>query len=97
MKTHVKNLLEKNVRIDGRKLDELRKISVEYGITPSAEGSARVKIGDTEVVAGVKMGIEKPIRDLADKVAVGELGNVTAKKCFRNINPIYCQNKKKRI
>ena len=51
--------------MDGRKLDEYRKdIIVEYGISPkSADGSARVKIGDTEVVAGVKFEIGTPFPD----------------------------------
>lgn len=53
---HVTSLLEKDTRLDGRKFDEFRKITIDYGISPiSAEGSARVRIGDTEVVAGVKI------------------------------------------
>ena len=50
-------------RFDGRKSDEYREIIVEPGITEGAEGSARVKIGDTEVIAGVKLSLEKPYSD----------------------------------
>lgn len=53
-------------RYDGRKLDEFRHVSVEYGVTKNAEGSARVKIGSTEVIAGVKMAVEKPYPDTPD-------------------------------
>ena len=61
---YVKDLLVKNLRGDGRKLDEYRTIIVETGISSkSAEGSARVKIGDTEVVAGVKMDTGEPYPD----------------------------------
>ncbi len=67
MKSHIKSLLDKGIRMDGRKFDEYRDVKIEYGITPSAEGSARVKIGDTEVVAGVKMAIEKPFSDTEDQ------------------------------
>lgn len=53
----------KGKRYDGRALDEFRPISVEYGVTKNAEGSARVKMGDTEVIAGVKLSVEKPYPD----------------------------------
>ncbi|MFC1753710.1 exosome complex protein Rrp42 [Thermoproteota archaeon] len=67
MKKHLIQSLKKGIRHDGRKLDELRKIEVESGISKSAEGSARVKLGDTEVIAGVKLGIEKPYPDTPDE------------------------------
>jgi len=67
MKKHLINSLKKGVRHDGRKLDEFRKVEVEYGVSDSAEGSARVKIGETEVIAGVKLGIEKPYPDRPDE------------------------------
>ena len=67
-KLHIHNLLGKDKRLDGRKLDEFRKIEVEYGISSkAAEGSARVRIGDTEVVAGIKMEVGKPYPDHPDK------------------------------
>ncbi len=53
-------------RYDGRGLDDFRPVSVEYGVTKNAEGSARVKIGDTEVIAGVKLSVEKPYPDTQD-------------------------------
>ncbi len=56
-KGNIIKYLEKNIRFDGRKLDEFRKIEVEYDISKSAEGSAKVKIGDTEVLAGVKLAV----------------------------------------
>ncbi|MBI2105748.1 exosome complex protein Rrp42 [Candidatus Woesearchaeota archaeon] len=55
--------LEKNRRMDGRKLDEYRNIEIEYGISKHAEGSARVRIGDTEVLAGVKLEVGEPFPD----------------------------------
>ncbi len=65
---HVKNLLVKDKRLDGRKLDEFRKIEVEYGVSSkSAEGSARVRIGDTQVIAGIKMEVGEPYPDQPEK------------------------------
>ncbi|MBI1970276.1 exosome complex protein Rrp42 [Candidatus Woesearchaeota archaeon] len=63
LKEHLIESLKKNVRYDGRKLTEFRPVVVEYDISKSAEGSARVKIGDTEVLAGVKLSVEKPYPD----------------------------------
>lgn len=66
--SHLTSLLEKDMRLDGRKLDECREISIEYSISSkSAEGSARVKIGKTEVVAGVKIAVGEPYPDSPDE------------------------------
>jgi len=63
----IKDYLASGKRIDGRKLDEYRKIEVETGISKNAEASVRVKIGKTEVIAGVKMEIVKPYPDSQDE------------------------------
>ena len=60
---HIITGLNEDVRLDGRKALEYRDIEVEYGISNSAEGSARVRIGETEVLAGVKMEIGTPFPD----------------------------------
>ena len=49
------SLAKEGKRADGRKLDEYRKIVVEKNISDNADGSAKVRIGETEVIAGVKM------------------------------------------
>ncbi len=69
IKEHVHHLLTHGVREDGRKLDQYRQpITIEYGISPkSADGSARVKIGGTEVVAGVKLDVGTPYPDTPDQ------------------------------
>lgn len=63
LKSHIVKWFEKGTRYDGRALNEFRPVVVEYGVTKNAEGSARVKIGDTEVIAGVKLSVEKPYPD----------------------------------
>lgn len=63
LKSHIMKWFGKGRRYDGRSLDEFRPVVVEYGVTKNAEGSARVKIGDTEVIAGVKLSVEKPYPD----------------------------------
>ncbi len=56
-------LIQNGKRIDGRKFDEFRKIEIETGIIKNAEGSARVKFGNTEVIAGVKLNLGTPFAD----------------------------------
>ena len=57
-------LAKQGKRFDGRKLDEYRgPIEVETNISNSAEGSVRVKMGETVVIAGVKLSLEKPYPD----------------------------------
>jgi len=63
LKSNIVKWFSKGMRYDGRKLDSFRPVSVEYGVTKNAEGSARVKIGDTEVIAGVKLSVDKPYPD----------------------------------
>lgn len=66
-KTRILELLEQGSRIDGRKPDQTREIRVEPGAIPKANGSARVFLGDTEVVAGVKIQPDRPFPDMGDK------------------------------
>ena len=64
LRSHIISLLDANTRLDGRKLTEYRKpVEVEYGVVKTAEGSARVRIGETEVMVGVKLEVGKPYPD----------------------------------
>ncbi len=62
--------LDAGRRADGRALDEPRKITIETGTIPKAEGSARVRLGKTEVVTGVKVNPSTPFPDTGDKGAL---------------------------
>ena len=68
-KEYIESLLERDMREDKRSFTEYRKpFTVEYGISSkSAEGSARVKIGNTEVVAGIKLAVGTPYPDTPDE------------------------------
>ena len=66
-KAQILELLEQGKRIDGRAFDEPRKILIEPGAIPKANGSARVRLGDTEVVCGVKIQPDRPFPDTGDK------------------------------
>jgi exosome complex component RRP42 len=66
-KKKILSLLKDGQRIDGRALDEPRQLVIDTNVIPKAEGSARVRLGDTEVVVGVKVQPDKPFPDLGDR------------------------------
>jgi len=61
--TLIREIADKGKRLDNRKHDEYREIKIEKGVVTSAEGSARVQIGNTKVVAGLKMDVGEPFGD----------------------------------
>jgi len=64
----IQNLIRKGERIDGRAFDEYRTIEIEANVVPAkAEGSALVKLGNTSVVAGVKVLVGEPYPDSPDE------------------------------
>ena len=63
LRAHLSDLSANNSRIDGRSQWEGRNLVVEHSVLPRAEGSARVRMGDTIVLAGVKFQIMQPYPD----------------------------------
>jgi exosome complex component RRP42 len=67
-KDTIAQLASKGKRIDGRGLLDYRTpITIETGISWTAEGSAKVQIGKTVVLAGVKTAIDKTYNDTPDE------------------------------
>lgn len=66
-KSRIHQLLDDGQRVDGRGFDEHRPIVIETGAIPKANGSARVRLGDTEVVCGVKIQPDRPFPDVGDR------------------------------
>jgi exosome complex component RRP42 len=62
--------ISKGKRLDGRDLDERRPVEIEFDIIKKANGSAKVKLGNTEVVAGVKVETGEPFEGLENKGAL---------------------------
>jgi len=63
-------LSKERKRVDGRAFDEYRKITIEKNVIKNAEGSAKVKIGNTMVMAGIKLEIGEPYPDSPDEGAM---------------------------
>jgi exosome complex component RRP42 len=59
--------LSEGKRFDGRTPEQFRELVIEKDISKKAEGSVRVKLGDTEVLVGVKLGIGEPYPDSQDQ------------------------------
>jgi exosome complex component RRP42 len=61
--SYVRKLVEEGMRVDNRNFEEFRPIKIEKNVIKTAEGSARVLIGNTHVLVGVKMGMGEPFPD----------------------------------
>lgn len=62
-----KQIVEDGVRIDGRKLDEVRPVSCRVGVLPSrVHGSALFNRGLTQVLSATTLGTPGDAQDLAD-------------------------------
>ncbi|MEM1927834.1 MAG: exosome complex protein Rrp42 [Acidilobaceae archaeon] len=61
---------ERGLRPDGRSLASPRTVEIKTGVIEKAEGSALVRLGNTEVLAGVKAEIGSPFKDTPDEGAI---------------------------
>lgn len=59
----ITQLIEKGKRLDDRALTDYREIKLEEGLIERAEGSAKVFLGKTEVLVGVKVETGEPFPD----------------------------------
>jgi len=66
-KAQMIQLLADGKRMDERALDQLRPLKIETGLIQKANGSARVHLGNTQVIAGVKIATGTPFPDTPDK------------------------------
>ncbi len=61
------SLLKEGKRLDNRNSFEHREIIIDTGVSNNAEGSARVKIGKTDVIVGIKLDVQEPYPDHEDE------------------------------
>ena len=66
-RNHIINYLKNNLRFDGRGNLDYREITIKKSEIVTAEGSAHIKIGNTELIAGVKCEVGKPYPDIPDE------------------------------
>ncbi|MDY6986009.1 MAG: exosome complex protein Rrp42 [Candidatus Thermoplasmatota archaeon] len=63
----IKAQLKEGKRIDGRGFDDVRDLEITTGLIGTAEGSALVKLGNTKILVGVKLAVDKPFPDTPDE------------------------------
>jgi len=68
--THLVSALKADVRYDGRKKEEFRNIEIEYGVSNTADGSAKITCGNTEIIIGVSLSVGTPFPDRPDEGAL---------------------------
>jgi len=66
-KIQMLDLLSKQKRVDGRAFNEYRPITIKMNPIHKANGSAEVSIGNTRVIAGVKIETGEPFPDTPDQ------------------------------
>lgn len=69
-KEYIKSLIQKKMREDGRGAFDYRKLEIEERPLTQANGSARVKLGETEIIVGVKLDAGTPYPDSPDEGAM---------------------------
>ena len=67
LRSHIIKLFGSDTRLDGRKFTDFRPIKLETGVTKSAEGSARITIGKTDIIVGIKTEVMEPFPDTQDE------------------------------
>ncbi len=69
-KKQMRESISAGKRLDERSLDETRSLEIELDVIKKASGSAWVKLGNTEVVAGVKVETGEPFEGLENSGAL---------------------------
>ncbi len=61
---YVKNLVKEGKRLDGRGLEDMRPFDLDIGFAKEkADGSARIKLGETDVAVGISLDLGDPYSD----------------------------------
>ncbi|MEA3399196.1 MAG: exosome complex protein Rrp42 [Patescibacteria group bacterium] len=69
-KEHMAKAIESDARYDGRSKNDFRDINIEYGVSKTADGSAKITCGNTEIIIGVSLTLGKPYPDRPDEGAL---------------------------
>ncbi len=87
-----RRILEEGIRVDGRKLDEIRPISIEVGLLPRTHGSALFTRGETQSLATATLGTK-----FDEQVIEGLLPTYTRRFMLHYNFPPYSTNEVRRM
>ncbi len=86
------SVVDTNIRMDGRALDEVRPITIEVGVLPRAHGSALFTRGETQAIVASTLGTSR------DEMRIDELTGDTFRRFFLHYNfPPWSVGEVKRI
>ena len=63
----IESYLKSGKRLDGRKSEDYRELFVEDNVSRNSASAIRVRLGKTEVLAGVHLALAVPYPDSADE------------------------------
>lgn len=66
-RAQMNELLASGKRLDGRSVIDTRSMKIETDVIKKANGSALVTLGNTQVIAGIKVQVDEPFPELPDK------------------------------
>jgi len=75
-----KRIIEEGIRIDGRKTNELRKVSSEVGVIPTSHGSGLFQRGETQVLNITTLGMGR------SDMMIDDLSPLEKKRYFHHYN-----------
>jgi len=75
-----KRIVEEGIRIDGRKTNELRNVSSEVGVIPTAHGSGLFQRGETQVLNFTTLGLGR------SDMMIDDLSPIDKKRYFHHYN-----------
>ncbi len=75
-----KRIVEEGIRIDGRKTNELRHVSSEVGVIPTAHGSGLFQRGETQVLNFTTLGLGR------SDMMIDDLSPIEKKRYFHHYN-----------
>eukprot|EP00128_Syssomonas_multiformis_P018211 Colp12_sorted_trinity150504_noHs@17687 len=58
--SYIINGIEQDIREDGRRRKDYRHFTIETGVVSNTNGSARLRLGSTDILVGVKAEIGEP-------------------------------------
>ncbi len=64
---YIRSALKEGKRNDSREQFQMREIEINREVLSNAEGSARARLGNTDVIAGVKVVVEEPHSDTPEE------------------------------
>lgn len=61
------NVISKGFHVDRRSIMEYRQLNITYNVAPNADSSVLLRLGNTQILAGIKLEIGQPFPDNPDE------------------------------